>query len=91
MRKDYQVGDWVLVRFPQDESGKSRKLARPQRGPYRFLECTDPHVTVSKVYFEQDGYTSLMSPPVPLDFLLAIFGMEPDVAAQDTLLSGYRS
>ena len=35
-------------------------------------------------------YTNLVSPPVPLDILLAIFGMEPDVAVQDALLSGYR-
>ena len=25
----YQVGDWVLIRFPQEESGANRKLSRP--------------------------------------------------------------
>ena len=25
----YRVGDWVLIRFPSDESGKQRKLSRP--------------------------------------------------------------
>ena len=32
-----QVGDWVLVRFPQDEVGKMRKLSCPWHGPYRIL------------------------------------------------------
>ena len=27
VKKNYQVGDWVLVKFPQEESGKQRKLS----------------------------------------------------------------
>ena len=27
--------DWVMIRFPQDETGKERKLSRPWHGPYR--------------------------------------------------------
>ena len=49
-----QVGDWVLVRFPQDEVGKMRKLSRPWHGPYRILLKEEPDVTVIKVYFPQD-------------------------------------
>ena len=33
VKKNYQVGDWVLVKFPQEESGKQRKLSRPWHGP----------------------------------------------------------
>ena len=50
-----RVGDWVLVRFPQDESGPNRKLSRPWHGPYRIASRNDPDVTVTKVYFPQDG------------------------------------
>ena len=32
----YKVRDWIMVRFPQDENGKSHKLSRPWHGPYRF-------------------------------------------------------
>jgi transposase InsO family protein len=52
---DYQLGDWVLVRFPQDETGRQRKLSRPWHGPYRVIDRRDPDVTVVKVYSPQDG------------------------------------
>ncbi len=49
-----QVGDWVLVRFPQEEVGKLRKLSRPWHGPYRVISLDDPDATVVKVYSPQD-------------------------------------
>ena len=52
---DYQLGDWVLVKFPQEETGRQRKLSRPWHGPYRIVERNDPDVTVVKVYAPQDG------------------------------------
>ena len=51
----YKVGEWVFVRFPQEESGRLRKLSRPWHGPYRIVERRDPDVTVVKVYFPEDG------------------------------------
>ena len=51
----YKVGDWIMVRFPQDESGKSRKLSRPWHGPYRVQSCDSPDVVASKVYFPEEG------------------------------------
>ena len=44
------VGDWVLVHFPSDETGKARKLSRPWHGPYRVVAVANPDVQVSKVY-----------------------------------------
>ena len=52
---DLRVGEWVFVRFPQDETGRFRKLSRPWHGPYRILERRDPDVTVTKVYHPQWG------------------------------------
>ena len=52
---DYRVGDWVMVHFPQEESGALRKLSRPWHGPYRLQRCDGPDATVVKVYFPQDG------------------------------------
>ena len=52
---DYQIGDWVLVRFPQDETGRMRKLSRPWHGPYLVIDKRDPDITVVKVYTSQDG------------------------------------
>lgn len=49
-----KVGEWVLVWFPQDETGSNRKLSRPWHGPYRVLSKQDPDVCVGKVYFPQD-------------------------------------
>ena len=50
-----KLGDWVLVRFPQEETGRWRKLSRPWHGPYRLVEKPDPDAVCSKVYFPQDG------------------------------------
>ena len=51
----YQVGEWVLIRFPHEETGRQRKLSRPWHGPYRITEENDPDVTVVKVYFPEEG------------------------------------
>ena len=48
-------GEWVLIRFPQEETGKQRKLSRPWHGPYRVLSQDDPDITAIKVYRPQDG------------------------------------
>ena len=61
-----KLGDWVLIRFPQDEAGKQRKLsrpwhgpgtalARPWHGPYRVTQRNDPDVTAIKVYYPDEG------------------------------------
>jgi len=34
-QKGYKLGDWVLVRFPHEESGRLRKLSQLWHGPYR--------------------------------------------------------
>ena len=52
---DYQLGGWVLVYFPQEETRKRSKLSRPWHGSYRIIERRDPDVTVVKVYAPQDG------------------------------------
>ena len=43
-----------MVRFPQEESEKLRKLSYPWHGPYRVASCEEPNVTVTKVYFPDD-------------------------------------
>ena len=54
-RVSYKVGDWILIRFPQEESGRNRKLSQPWHGPFRVVSCADPDVTAVKVYRPQDG------------------------------------
>ena len=49
-----QLGNWMLVHFPAEESGKNHKLSRPWHGPYRVTAVNNPDVTVVKVYFPQD-------------------------------------
>ena len=51
----YKIGDWVLVRFPQEETGKKRKLSKPWHGPYRVTQKNDPDVTVVPVHFPESG------------------------------------
>ena len=54
-QRHYKVGDWVMVKFPQEEQGKMRKLSHPWHGPYRVIERNDPDLSVSKVYYPQEG------------------------------------
>ena len=67
----YQLGDWVLIRFPQEESGALRKLSRPWHGPYRIIACREPDLTAVKVYFPQDASIMVHRSrvqPCPLEF-----------------------
>ena len=52
---EFRLGQWVFVKFSQDESGRLRKLSRPWHGPYRVINIKDPYVTVIKVYHPQHG------------------------------------
>ena len=49
-----RVGEWVLVKFPHDETGRYRKLSRPWHGPYRVLSLSDTGATLAKVYFPEE-------------------------------------
>ena len=51
----YKPGDWILIQFPQDETGKQRKLSRFWHRPYRVLSIEDPNITAQMVYFPGDG------------------------------------
>ena len=53
--RPHQIGDWILVRFLAEESGRNRKLPQPWHGPYRITEIRDPGVTVTEMYFPRDG------------------------------------
>ena len=50
----YRVGEWILIRFPSEETGRLRKLSRPWHGPYRIVSCDDTNVTATKVYFPEE-------------------------------------
>ena len=63
----YRIGSWVFVHFPQEETGKQRKLSRPWHGPYRVASVQDPDVSVVKVYFPDDGViTDTKAQPIKL-------------------------
>ena len=49
-----RVGDWILIHFPQDETGKYRKLSRPWDGLYRIISRNDPDVTAVKIFLPSD-------------------------------------
>jgi len=50
-----KIGDWVLIYFPAEDSGKQRKLSRPWHGPYRVVSKDETNVTATKVYFPDQG------------------------------------
>ena len=51
----FKLGECVFVKFPQDESGRLRKLSRPWHGPNHIVQKRDPDATVTKVYHPQHG------------------------------------
>ena len=59
-----RVGDWVLVKFPQEESGCLRKLSHPWHGPCWVTLLNSPDVTVTKVYPSEDGPLHVHLSPV---------------------------
>ena len=46
-----KIGNWVLVRFPSEETGHQRKLSRPWHGPYRVTSSNATNITATMVYF----------------------------------------
>ena len=48
--KEYRMGDWVLIRFPHEETGAKRKLSRPWHGPYRVISSDETGISALKVY-----------------------------------------
>ena len=53
--KELKVGDWVLVRFPHEESGKQRKLSKPWHGPYRIIQKTKTGIIAVPIHFPESG------------------------------------
>uniref|UniRef100_A0A1X7UW15 Integrase catalytic domain-containing protein n=1 Tax=Amphimedon queenslandica TaxID=400682 RepID=A0A1X7UW15_AMPQE len=58
--KELKVGDWVLVRFAHEESGKQRKLSKPWSGPYRIIQMTKSDIVVP-IDFPESGYIQVHS------------------------------
>ena len=50
MAEKFQLGERVLIKFPQEESGK---LSTPWHGPYRIMKLTDTDITAIKIYFQK--------------------------------------
>ena len=51
---EYKIGDWVLIHFPSDETGRLRRLSRPWHGPFWVTSCNETNVVATKVYFPRD-------------------------------------
>ena len=49
-----KLGDWVLIYFPAEDSGKQCKLSRPWHGPYRIVAKDETNVSAIKVYFPDE-------------------------------------
>ena len=52
---DYRAGDLVLVYFPQEDTGKLRKLSRPWHGPHRVTSSNNSDVCVTKLHYPREG------------------------------------
>jgi len=50
----FKLGDWILIYFPLEETGKHRKLLRPWHGSYRIVSRDNPDITAKKIFFPDD-------------------------------------
>ena len=46
----YKIGDWVLIKHPQDETGANRKLSRPWYGPFRITRLESTGIIAEQIY-----------------------------------------
>ena len=69
----YRISDWVMVKFPADETGRLCKLSRPWHGPYRITALNGPDVSISKVYYPQKGGILSFVKPCPPNFPAGFF------------------
>ena len=96
-----QVGDWVLVRFPQEEVGKIRKLSRPWHGPFQVLtsqlllssrqsySCPSVKVTPCPNEFPSGFYwygTKRHSPGRPPKWVQRLLAKDADVSEEENSL-----
>ena len=84
--RPYQVGDWVMVRFPAEETGKQRKLSQPWHGPYRVVTIRDPDIVATKVYFPKEDTINVHQLTSQLDTT----GMAASNAVQGKYQDGWR-
>ena len=89
--EEYREGDWILIRFPSDESGKQRKLSRPWHGPYRVVASTPTGVSANKILMTRTQYKFIYigSLGAPQVFQPGIFGMEISVKDPGDHLKNY--
>jgi len=90
----FRLGEWVLIHFPQDETGKQCKLSRPWHGPYRITSCDDPDITAVKVFFPTDPFIQVHQSRVikcPPTFLQTFTGMEERGQSLEDLLNVCRN
>ena len=73
-----RVGDWVLIRFPAEETGARRKLSHPWHGPYRVTGIDNQNATAIKVYIPQEDALHIHLSrvrPAPVTFQLVTTAM----------------
>ena len=85
-----KTGNWVLVCFPQDETGAVRKLSRPWHGPY---QVTSLSMSLSLKYISLrtslSVFTGLDSNHAPRTFQLVFIGMVERGGAQVDHINGF--
>ena len=87
----YQLGDWIMLKFPHEETGRSHKISRPWHGPYRVVQKDDTDVVAAKVYFPGKGlfvYTKLTLLSALLPFRMVFIGMARSSPVLDAILVG---
>ena len=68
----------TMVKFPQEEQGKLRKLSHAWHGPYRRVACSYPNVSVTKVHYPKEGAIPVHQERVcfcPPELSVEYFGM----------------
>ena len=46
----YNMGEWILIKHPQEETGGNRKSSRPWHGPYRITGVEKTGIVTEQIY-----------------------------------------
>jgi len=68
-----RAGDWMMIHFPQEETGKLCKL---WHGPYRIISRDHPDITAVKIFFPNEPSIQVHQSRVNKSNLTTSTGME---------------
>ena len=86
-----KLGDWVLIYFPAEDSGKQRKLSLPWHDPYLIVAKDKTNITAKRVYFPDEKSIKIHQSQVQMCPFNFSAGMVRNKLVKSTLQNGWNN